>query len=445
MISDNIGKVILNLTISRFGNYHIKGLDMTANKQVTIAIVGAGNRGLEAYGGFIKDNPQLAKVTAVAEPYEPRRTIAADLHNIPNENIFSNWQDLAARDKLADAVIISTPDIEHKAAAVAFAEKGYHILLEKPMATTLEDCQAIVDSVEKNNVSLAVCHVLRYSPYFVKVKDIINSGQLGDIISLQHTEGVGWMHYAHSYVRGNWRNTETSTFMLMAKSCHDIDLINWWIDKKCTKVSSFGSLNYFKLANKPSNAADNCLDCPLQDQGCTYSAKKYYFDFLDKGSYQWPLSVLLTEFTPEALEDKLRNSTYGNCVYTSDNDVVDHQVVAMEYEDGITATFTMTAFAPGGRKTILHGTNGYMEGDGKSIRILDYSTDTWTEISADQISQGQDSGHHGGDSGIMNAFLQSLSCNDPDMIRTGSRETLHSHIVVFAAEQSRLEGRTIEL
>lgn len=416
-----------------------------AEKIISVAIVGAGNRGLEAYGRFIENNPQLAKVVAVAEPLEKRRQNAARLHNIPAENQFEDWRQMAECPKLADTVLITTSDSGHKEPAIAFAKKGYNILLEKPMATILEDCYEIARTAEQNNVKLVICHVLRYAPFYMRVKHIIDDGVLGEICSLQHTEGVGWLHQAHSYVRGNWNNSQKSSFMLLAKSCHDIDLINWWISKKCRKVSSFGSLKYFTSANKPADAAKYCMDCPLQDEGCLYSAKKFYFGHLKKGNYDWPISVLLDEFTSEALEEKLRTSDYGRCVYASDNDVVDHQVVAMEYEQGITVTFTMTAFAPEGRRTVIHGTKGYLEGDGKTIRILDYESDLWKDIPINKLDDNVLDGHGGGDNGIMRAFLQSIGNESSSEIKTGCYETLQSHLITFAAEQSRIEGRTVDI
>ena len=423
----------------------IKMKEMIAEKTTSVAIVGAGNRGLEAYGRFVEMNPQLAKVVAVAEPQETRRQNAARLHSILPENIFEDWRQLADRPRLAEAILITTSDSYHKEPAIAFAKKGYDILLEKPMATTLEDCYEIAKAAEENNVRLVVCHVLRYAPFYMQVKQIIDNGTLGEICSLQHTEGVGWLHQAHSYVRGNWNNTEKSSFMLLAKSCHDIDLINWWISKRCRKVSSFGSLKHFNAANKPTNATQYCMDCPLQDDGCLYSAKKYYFNHLKNGNHDWPISVLLDEFTSEALEEKLRTSDYGKCVYASDNDVVDHQVVAMEYDEDITVTFTMTAFAPEGRRTIIHGTKGYLEGDGKTIRILDYVSNSWTEIPINKLDDNVLDGHGGGDDGIMQSFLKSLANDDSSEIKTGCYETLQSHLITFAAEKSRIEGRTINI
>jgi predicted dehydrogenase len=415
------------------------------NKQVTFAVIGAGNRGIEAYGRFIEEHPHLARVTAVAEPLEGRRKNAARLHDIPAGNVFKDWRQLAEKPKIADAVFITTSDSDHREPAIAFANKGYHILLEKPMAPRLKDCYEIAKAAEDNKIRLVIGHVLRYAPYYMKVKEIIEEGVLGDICSINHTEGVGWLHQAHSYVRGNWNNTEKSSFMLLAKSCHDIDLITWWLGRQCRKVSSFGSLKHFNAANKPDLAAQYCMDCPLQDEGCLYSAKKFYFGHLQNGNHDWPVSVLLDEFTPEALEEKLRTSDYGRCVYASDNDVVDHQVVAMDYDEDITVTFTMTAFAPEGRRTVIHGTKGCLEGDGKTIRILDYETNSWTRIPINKLDDNLLEGHGGGDYGIMMSFLKSLANDDPSEIKTGCFETLQSHLITFAAEQSRLEGRTIDI
>ena len=413
---------------------------MKNKKPITFAIIGAGSRGMGAYGKYILEHPEDGKVVAVADPREFNREEMAKVHNIPRENVFSDWKELLERPKLADAIIIATIETMHKEPAIKAAEKGYHILLEKPMAPDVESCKAIVESAKRHKVILMVCHVLRYAQYFAKIKEIIDSGRIGEIANIQHLEGVAWWHQAHSFVRGNFRNEKESSFMLLAKSCHDIDLLNWWIGKKCLRVSSFGDLKHFRKENKPAQAADRCMDCPLADDKCAYSAKKFYFEKLRKGEYHWPLSMLITEFTEQALEKALREGPYGRCVYNCDNDVVDHQVVAMEYEDRISVTFTMSAFTPHGRMTRILGTKGYIDGTEGTIRILDFNSEQWEEIT---IEAG--GGHSGGDEGLMNAFIQAVSTGDERYSKTGPDVTLESHLIVFAAEQARLEKRVVEM
>ncbi|MFH1614083.1 MAG: Gfo/Idh/MocA family oxidoreductase [Planctomycetota bacterium] len=416
------------------------------NKKVSLAVIGAGGRGLRAYGQYVQEHHRDAQIVAVAEPRDFYRSETAKLHNIPEKNIFTSWEHLLSCPKLADAVIISTPDRLHKDPAIAAAEKGYHILLEKPMSPTAKDCIEIVEAAKKNNVILAVCHVMRYTPFYKKVKEIIDSGKLGEIACIQHLEGVAWWHYVHSYVRGEWRNTQESSFMLLAKSCHDIDMIRWYLDgKRCLRVASFGHLKHFRKEHKPAQAASRCMNCPLADDDCPYSAKKFYFGRLRGGNTGWPLPKVIHEFTEDALEKALREGPWGRCVYECDNDVVDHQVVSMEFEDKITADFTMTTFTPYGRRIRLMGTKGYLEGDEQIIKVLDFVTEKWFKYEVNKSPLDITGGHGGGDQGLMEAFIEAIRHEDTEDIKTGPDETLESHLIVFAAERARLEGRVVSL
>jgi predicted dehydrogenase len=412
-------------------------------KKVSIAVIGAGSRGLYSYSPYVAKNPDKAEIVAVAEPREFFRNEMVRQFGISSANTFTDWKQLLAMPKLADAVLIAVQDDMHKEIAIAAACKGYNILLEKPMATTAADCMEICKAVEEHGVMLCVCHVLRYAPYFVKIKEIIDSGAIGDVATIQHTEGVGWWHYAHSYIRGNWRNEKLSSFMLLAKSCHDIDVLNWWIGKKCVSVASFGHLKHFKPENKPQGAAARCMDCPLADEGCSYSAKKYYFDTFEKNPKDWPINVLISDFTKEALTEALKTGQYGRCVYACDNDVVDNQVVIMDFEDGITANFTMSAFNPGGRETKIMGTEGYIEGNEKSLLSLSFKTNKWQEHDFSEQSGNVSDGHGGGDFGLMKSFIGALSGENGGEIRTGADETLRSHLMTFAAEKARRENRVV--
>jgi len=416
-----------------------------AERKITFAIIGAGSRGLDAFGEFIRQHPELAKVVAVAEPRETFRNRAISQHNIRKENVFTDWRELLAGPKLADAVIISTTDRLHREPAIIAAGKKYHILLEKPMAPTPEECLEIYDAVRANNILFAVCHVLRHAPYFEKIKQIIDDGVLGELCTIQHIEGVGWWHQAHSFVRGNFGNESRSSFMLLAKSCHDIDILSWWVGEKCVSVSSFGHLKHFRAENKPASATARCMDCPLADGVCPYSAKKFYFDKLHMGHHGWPLNMVIQEFKDDVLEHALREGPYGKCVYQCDNDVVDHQVVNLNFENKITVNFTMTAFTPPGRKTRIMGSHGYLEGDEQKIRILNFATEQWTEYDVNKLAGDITGGHGGGDQQLMNAFINALRSGNPNFIRTGPEVTLESHLIVFAAEKARRENRVVNL
>jgi predicted dehydrogenase len=367
-------------------------------------------------------------------------------HEIPADQVFTDWRDVVARPSFADAVIIATQDQMHAGPAIACAELGYDILLEKPMAPNLEDCQRIVEAVQRHDVLLAVCHVLRYTAYTRQLKALIDSGVIGDLVGIQRLEPVGFWHMAHSFVRGNWRNEDASGFMLLTKSCHDLDWIAHLMgDASCLDVSSFGSLKHFRAEEAPEGAADRCLACPVEAV-CPYSAKRIYLDTVKRGHTGWPVDVLTPDPTPESVKRALREGPYGRCVYACDNDVVDHQVVAMNFAGGRTASFTMMAFTKmGHRQTHVFGTRGTLRGDGRYIEHYDFLTDTTETIDTEAADGSILGGHGGGDFGLMDSFVRAVAEQDPDAILTGPAASLASHRMVFAAEAARREKRVVKL
>lgn len=406
---------------------------------VKLIIIGAGSRG-SIYAEFANQHPDQAQIVGVAEPRHFYRNHIADVHQIPVEQVFDDWQKLAHRPKFADAVIIATQDKMHLEPAIAFANLGYHILLEKPIAPTPEECHQIVDAVLENNVLFSVCHVLRYTAYTQKLKEIIQSGEIGEIVSVQHLEPVGYFHHAHSFVRGNWRNESESSFMLLSKSCHDIDWISYILGERCQKVSSFGGLYHFRKENQPSDAADRCLDCNYEPQ-CPYSAKQIYLGRVEQGDTGWPVDIVTTDLTLDGITQALREGPYGRCVYKCDNDVVDHQVVNMIFESGKTVTFTMTAFTElGHRKTRIFGTRAEIYGDGENIEVYNFLNDEKRTIRTGSPDGSILSGHGGGDYFLMKNFVEALASGDQDKILSGPIESLESHLIVFAAEEARKRG-----
>ena len=401
---------------------------------VTLAVVGAGGRG-SSYS-HIAAKSGRARIVAVAEPRRDRREKFALHHDIPADHVFDDWQSLAAHPKLADAVIVSTQDAMHAEPAVALAKLGYHILLEKPMATTEADCERIVDAAESSGVMLAVCHVLRYAAYTQALRQILDSGRIGDVVTVEHLEPVGFRHQAHSYVRGPWRREDQSSSMLMAKSCHDLDWLAYIIGRPARRVSSFGSLYHFRPEQRPAEAADRCLDCAVEPT-CPYSALPVYLH---------PF-FLTEEGSEERIRKELRETRLGQCVYDCDNDVVDHQVVALEYEGGVTASFTMTAFStPSHRKSRIFGTHGQIESDGVRLTVHDFRTDT-VEVIETGTTAGATAaeGHGGADGALISAFLDALETDDPSKILSGARESLKTHQVVWAAERARRSGTVVSL
>ena len=412
---------------------------------VTLAVVGAGSRGT-SYAGLAA-TADRARVVAVAEPRPFQRARMAAACGIDPGRAVADWRELAARPRLADAVIIATPDLLHAEPAVRFAKLGYHVLLEKPMAPTEQECERIVEAVERAGVLLAVGHVLRYTPYTKVLKLIVDSGRIGDVVGVEHLEPVGWWHHAHSYVRGNWRREDQATPMLMAKSCHDLDWLAHLVGRRALRVSSFGGLHHFRAEHRPEGAADRCLDCQLEP-GCPYSAKRLYLSCLgDPARESWPLSVITDDLTADGVLRALRDGPYGRCVYACDNDVVDHQVVSLEYDGGVTASFTMTAFTPvEHRKSRVFGTHGYVDGDGTRLRLVDFRTggEELIDTSARDGVAAAD-GHGGGDAGLVDAFLDAVATGDASRILSGPRDSLDSCRVVWAAEQARRAGTVVSL
>jgi len=412
---------------------------------VTLAVVGAGSRGT-VYGSFATAHPARAQVVAVAEPRADRAEVFAAAHDLDDAQRFATWQAMLDGPRLADVAVIATQDRDHVAAAVALADAGYHLLLEKPMAIDADGCRAIIDAVERNDVILGVGHVLRYTPYSRALKALLDEGRIGDVSSIQHLEPVGWWHFAHSYVRGNWRREDESSSMLLAKCCHDLDLLRYWVGAPATSVASFGSLQHFRADRRPQGAADRCLDCGVEAD-CPYSAPRLYLGMLDAGWAGWPVDVVALDPTPESVSEALRTGPYGRCVYDCDNDVVDHQVVALEFEGGVTATFTVAAFTqPGPRRTSVFGTRGQIVGNGRTLRVTDFVTGATEVVEPKALATaGMVDMHGGGDVGLVSAFVDAVAAGDASLVLSGPAETLESHLLVFAAEQSRLEGRVVRL
>jgi predicted dehydrogenase len=413
---------------------------MQSNHKFDFVILGAGGRGT-TFADWIKLHPEAGRVVGVAEPDPGRRQHIARPHQIPEDKQFERWEDLLDQPKFADVVINTLQDRLHAPSAIKAMKQGYDMLLEKPMATTLSECVEIDRVCRAENRVVLICHSLRYNPFYVAVKKFLAEGEIGRLVSFDQLESVDPVHHAHSYVRGPWARESESTFMLMAKSCHDIDILAWLADKPCTKVSSFGSLSYFTKENAPMGSPKRCTDgCPAEAQ-CPYSAVKVY---ADRENDFWARVARLNHLSQEQKYEALKNDPVGRCVFHCDNDVVDHQVVNFEFEEGTTGTFTMTAFAlPMGRRIRLHGTHGYIQGDVDSGRI-----ELWRfgEKQPRQIHIPRDlnSGGHSDDQ-VMVGFLDALQAGDPSRVLTSTAESLKTHRIVFAAEQSRIEGRTVSL
>ncbi len=412
---------------------------------VSIAVVGAGNRG-QTYAELITADDR-ARVVAVADPDPARRDSLGDRADVAPDLRFDSWESMLAGPRLADAVVVATQDRSHYEPAMALLDRGYHLLLEKPMAATPGQCDEIVARAERAGATLAVCHVLRYTTYTQTLKRLLDSGAIGDLVSVEHLEPIGWWHFAHSFVRGNWRRTDESSFMMLAKCVHDIDWLSHVIGREAVRVSSFGGLFHFRADQRPAGAADRCVDCVLQ-QTCPYSATKIYLPCVgDPAAERWPLQTVTSARTEDGVLAALRDSPYGRCVYACDNDVVDHQVVSIEYDQGVTASFTATAFTGYEfRKTRLFGTHGCIEGDGSMLEVLDFGTGRRQRVPIPSIDgSGGQSGHGGGDAGLIRAFVDALASGDSARHLPDPRQALAAHHLAWAAERARVTASVVEL
>jgi predicted dehydrogenase len=408
---------------------------------VTLVLVGGGLRG-QLYARSAVGSG-AARVTAIAEPDPVRRSTLGAEFGVPAERLYADWTELADAGRLADAAIIATQDQLHLAPAVRLADLGYHLLLEKPMATTEEDAVAITRAAERNGIILAVCHVLRYTPYTRMLKEILDSGRIGRLVNVQHLEPVGWWHQAHSFVRGNWRRSDTSAPMLLTKACHDLDWLVHLYGELPSRVSSFGSLTHFRASERPPGAAARCGDCPLEPT-CPYSAKRFYLGCLaDPEQHFWPLGAVTDERTEAGVLEALRTGPYGRCVYACDNDVVDQQVVNLEFPGGGTCSFTMSAFTPmEHRQTRLGGTRGYLDGNGRTIRLVDFRTGAEEIL---DVPEADGDGHGGGDQELIASFVRAVETEDPTLLPTDAAASLATHRVVWAAEVARTTGTVVAL
>jgi predicted dehydrogenase len=386
------------------------------------------------------------QVVGVAEPRDFYRQRIADTYDLPDQNVYTDWRQAAGRARFADAVIIATQDAMHAEPAEIFAGLGYAMLLEKPMAPNEADCHRITQAAKNNHILFGVCHVMRYTTYTRTMKQMLDDGAVGEVVSIQHLEPVGYWHMAHSFVRGNWRNEAESSSMLLAKSIHDLDWIRYMVGSECRSLASFGTLKHFRRDQQPAGASERCLDCAVE-AACPYSAKKIYLGMLAQGRTGWPVDVVAPEPTLASLTAALRSGPYGRCVYACDNDVVDNQVVNMLFAEDKTAAFTMTGFTHSGqRKTRIFGTRGELTGDGEIIDHLDFLTDETRRVDTRLIGDpSMLGGHGGGDYGLMDAFITAVAAQDPRFILSGPDESLETHRMVFAAEKARREHSVVDL
>jgi len=403
-------------------------------KPLTAVILGAGGRG-HVYAAYAEKYPDELNIVGVAEPIPFRRERISERFNIKKKHQWVTWEHALEIPRFADVAIVTMPDHLHYKPAMQAMEVGYDLLLEKAIAQTWEQCVDIYKQSKKYDKIVAICHVLRYTSYFRKMKEIIESGRIGDLVSIQYLEPVEHIHMSHSFVRGNWRNSKESTPMIVSKSCHDTDILRWVTGKSCKRVTSFGSLKHFREDAAPVGSTARCTDGCKAEKECPYSAKRIY---LKKKTWLWHLAQ--PDDKDETILNALKNGPYGKCVYRNDNDVVDHQVVNMEFEDEITASFNMEALTTyGGRRTRLFGTKGDVVGDNNELIISDFMSGKKEKWDSSKHVEFQ-SAHGGGDHGLMHDFIQAVSQHDESLLTSNIEASLESHLMGFLAEESRLNG-----
>jgi predicted dehydrogenase len=408
------------------------------DRPLTAAVMGAGNRG-HVYAGYALANPEELKIVGVAEPIPWRRERFAAQHGIPEKQQWTTWEHAFEAPKFCDAIIITTPDALHYGPAMAALEKNYHLILEKAIAQTWQQCQDIAKLANAKQRIVAICHVLRYTPYFRMMKHVIDSGRIGDIVSVQHLEPFGNIHMSHAFVRGNWKNSKESNPIILSKSCHDLDILRWLVGQPCRKITSFGSVSFFKKEQAPRGATLRCTDgCPLE-KSCIYSAIRIYLR-----EKIWDTSHLyIPDTKPETIREALEKGPYGKCVWHSDNDVCEHQVANMVFGDDITVSFDMegmTSYA--GRRTRIFGTKGDIQGDSTTLEVYEFDTNkkhVWDIRSANITS-----GHGGGDHGLARDFVQAVTRRDPSLLTSTLDASMESHLMGFKAEESRFAGGAVK-
>lgn len=412
-------------------------------RAISAITLGAGARG-NVYGNFALAYPDHLTIVGVAEPSPLRRDGYALRHGVPAERQFSDWREVFARPKFADAIIVSTPDHLHFEPCMAALAAGYDVLLEKPISPSEDECRALLTRARECGRIVAVCHVLRYAPYFVHMRNLIRSGAVGRLVSIQHMEPIGHVHMAHSYVRGNWRNSATTSPIILAKSSHDLDILRWLAGRPTRQLQAFGSLSWFTAQNAPEGSTERCLDGCAVESTCPYSARRIYHEQRQR--------LYVFELPPdeptrgEGILQALASTNFGRCVYRMDNDQCDHYTVNLEFEDNITASFTMDAFTPmSGRRTRVMGSHGFLDGDMQHLEAHDFRTGTVTRWVSDIVEPTDDaqSGHGGGDWRMVADFVQAVAHEDPSRLTSTLEQSIESHLMAFAAERSRAGG-TVE-
>jgi predicted dehydrogenase len=421
-----------------------------SSQPVSAVIVGCGHRGV-GYGRYSLNHPEDLKIVAVADPDPIRRERAAEQFDIPPERRFDTGQKLAQEPRLADAAINATMDQDHVPTTLPLLEAGYDVLLEKPICSTKQELLELLRAVHRAGRKLMIGHVLRHAPFYVAIKQRLLEGEIGDIMTVHTEESVSYHHMAAAFVRARWNRRDTSNPMLLAKCCHDLDLVAWFKSGiRPTRVASMGSRTLFREEMAPPGSGTRCLvDCEIEDT-CPYSARKNYLEQKRWGPYCWAAIEHIAEPTEEDKLQSLRtDNPHGKCVWRSDNDVVDHQSVVIEFEDGALATHDLMTGTPRGRRSIhIVGTTGEMEGLMEEGKFVVRHPDAragheYTEEEVD-LTVGADM-HGGGDMLLVEDFIHVVRGEAPSISTTDIADSVYGHLIAFAADEAMLDGRVVEI
>ena len=414
----------------------------------TVVIAGAGGRGRLTYAPYSKKFPEQMKLVAAADRIPARLEEMRSEYGLAEEHCFSTVEEMFAQPRLADMAFICIQDAEHVRHACLALEKGYDLLLEKPVSADGGECRRLLQKAEELGRNVTVCHVLRYAPFYQKLKELLEEGTLGRVISIQASENVGYWHQAHSFVRGNWRRSGDTSPMILAKCCHDMDLLVWLTGSRCRRLSSVGSLSWFREENAPEGAPNHCMEgCPVKAE-CPFDAEKIYVTDpvtgYDTNGAGWLQKAVMEQPTREGLLDTLHTSPYGRCVFRCDNDVVDHQSVTMEMENGVTVSFHMCGLNRDNHRTIhVMGTRGDITGNLEEETLVLHRFGGEVETFHMDVKETI-SGHGGGDYRMLHDMFLARSQGSGTL--TSLRQSLESHYMALAAEQSRLAGgRLVEM
>jgi predicted dehydrogenase len=406
-------------------------------------LIGAGQRGREVFGGFARLHPDLLRFVAVAEPDEGKRERFAREHAIGSERRFASFEDLLSNSQFAALCFNASMDRQHLPSSLLALERGYHLLLEKPMAESAEACLEIQATARRTGRIVQICHPLRFTPFYRRVKELLDDGIIGYPISLTMNENVAHWHFAHSYVRGNWGRVETSGPLILTKCCHDMDVAAWLMGRPVRRVASFGSLTHFRAENAPDGAPERCTDgCPAE-KTCPHFAPAVYLT----GNTRWPTSVISVDSSLEARRRALETGPYGRCVFRSPNTTVDHQVVSAEFEGGTTFDFAVRAFTADCFRTIrILGSEGELNGHLEKAHITTARFGQGlgeTQRRRRARVEKPEGTHLGGDPVVIRNFLRCCAEGDHETAERSLEIAVEGHLLAFAAEQARATGQTV--